>query len=194
VNDSAFNERDRREFFRVEDSVRLNVKTCPTNTSDSGICAKLFDQSSTKLLVQELRKIDHDNSQLLRVIGEQDRNLELYLKSINRKLELIATELCASVEDTSSQRQSVVISEAGMDFLSREIYAPGQMLALELTLFPSRQTLYLLGEVLSCQQGPIKHRIGLAFKALNAIDQQSLAKQVMQCQLQHKREQKEQQA
>lgn len=179
---------ERREFFRVEDRVQLKFIPCSLEQVENVEAETLFNQSSVKSLTQELRRIDHDSQQLLRSLAESNRSLELYLKSMNRKIDLVASQLCAVVNDSENQKsQLVTLSESGLAFLHPKLAVEGHYLALELTLLPSYCSLFLYAQVISCMQCPGKYRIGIQFIGLSDIDRQALAKQVMHCQLVQKR-------
>lgn len=179
---------ERREFFRVEDRVQLKFISCSFEQVEHTPAETLFEHSTVKSLTQELRRIDHDNQHLLRSLTENHRSLELYLKSINRKIDLVASQLCAAVnENENKKRKLVTLSESGLAFLHPELVAEGDYLALELTLLPSYSSLFLYAQVISCVQGPGKYRVGIQFLELADIDRQALAKQVMHCQLVQKR-------
>ena len=179
---------ERREFFRVEDKVQLKFISCSLDQVQNIPANSLFDHSAVKSLTQELRSIDQDNQQLLRSLTENHRSLELYLKSINRKIDLVASQLCAAVSESENQkRQLVTLSESGLAFLHPEPFSQGDYLALELTLLPSYSSLFLYAQVISCIEGPGKYRLGLQFIEFLDIDRQELAKQVMHCQLAQKR-------
>lgn len=179
---------ERREFFRVEDMVQLKFVHCSGEQVERIPADSLFEHSAVKSLTQELLKIDQDNQQLLRTLTENHRGLELYLKAINKKIDLVASQLCATVNDGEKhKRQLVVLSESGLAFLHAQPFATGEYLALELTLLPSFSSLFLYAQVISCVEGPGKYRVGLQFIKLADIDRQTLAKQVMHCQLAQKR-------
>ena len=179
---------ERREFFRIEDTVQLRVVDCTHEQVSNTPCPNLFDHSGVKTLMQELKGIDYDNQQLLRGLVDDNRTLELYLKSINKKIDLVASHLCATINDNEHQhKQLVTLSESGMAFLHPECLRVNDYIGLELTLLPSFSSLYLYAQVMSCVECPGKYRIGIQFVELAEIDRQALAKQVMHCQLAQKR-------
>ena len=110
----AENELDRREYFRVEDRMILRCQPVPPMPSALHPAERHFNNSEMFELLRDLRQIDQEHNNVLRGLAEQNRELGVYLKSINRKIELIANAL--AVVDQTQQQQ---IAAAGFDQRNR---------------------------------------------------------------------------
>lgn len=179
---------DRREYFRVEDQVILRYCKVTPDAVGNMPAERHFDNSEMFALLRELRQIDQEHNNVLRGLTEQNRELGAYLKSINRKIDLVANALATLSHDHQQQvAQRVSISEGSIAFPSDASLASGKFLALELVLLPSHTGLALYGEVLET-----KNENGftvVAFVRVRESDRQILARHILQVQIAAKRQQ-----
>lgn len=187
---------DRRDYFRIEDMAQIQCLPIDRSSALANICPAAFSQHNNGSLIRELQEIDLDNALLLRTIGDNNRDLEHYLKSINHKLDLIAKYLVESTEARPGQQtQLVSISEGGLSFRSPVEYAEDSYLAVQLTLLPSHLSLVLFTRIINCSKGHngphSDFSIGVSFVHLRDSDRQIIAKHIIQLQMAERREQKE---
>lgn len=184
----ADSEQDRREYFRVEDRVILRCKPVPADAIGFTPAERHFDNSEIFGLLRDLRHIDHEHNNVLRGLAEQNRELGVYLKSINRKIDLIANAL--AVVDQAQQKQmpqQVSISEIGIAFKPPLDLKEGTFVALELILLPHHTGLALYGEVLANREDSPGYTV-ISFIRLRDSDRQILARHVLQVQIAAKRQ------
>lgn len=185
--DAAAPDLDRREFFRVEDQLILRYRSVPQEAVGHMPAEHHFDNSELFQLLRELRQIDLEHNNVLRALSEQNRELGTYLKSINRKIELVASAL-AVVDQTQQKQlpQRVAISETGIAFLADTELTPGSYIALELILLPQHTGLALYGEVLANREQTTGNTV-VSFVRLRDSDRQLLARHILQVQIAQKR-------
>ncbi len=185
---------ERREFFRVEDRVLLRYcRVARDAAAAQGSAEELFDNGEVFWLMRELRSVDAEHHSRLRGLSDNNRELGVYLKALNRKLELIAAAL--SAYDRSRHgipEQSVTLSEAGLDFNAEPLPdgsspQPGDLLALQLVLLPEYLALALWAEVVSVD--PAGQRIGVSFVRQRESERQILARHALQVQIASRRQQ-----
>lgn len=179
---------DRREYFRVEDQLILRYCNVPPEAIGNMPAERHFDNSEMFALLRELRQIDQEHNNVLRGLTEQNRELGAYLKSVNRKIELIANAL-ATVSHGQQQQvaQRVSISEGGIAFSSDPNLIAGKFLALELVLLPSHTGLALYGEILEARNE--NGFTVVSFLRVRESDRQILARHILQVQIAAKRQQ-----
>jgi Tfp pilus assembly protein PilZ len=172
---------DRREFFRVED--RVNLRHRRIERDALALPAEShFDNSEVFWLMRELRTVDIEHHSRLRGLSEHDRELGLYLKGINRKIELVAGALAALDRMHSGvSPQPVLLSEGGLSFHADADFTIGDLLVLQLTLLPEHLGLALYGEVTSVDTA--RRRVGIGFLRLREADRQILARHILQVQI-----------
>lgn len=181
---------ERREFFRVEDRVLLRYRRVAREAAQ-GSAEELFDNGEVFWLMRELRSVDAEHHSRLRGLSDNNRELGLYLKALNRKIELIAAALVAYDRSRHGiPEQSVTLSEAGLDFSvdrlpDSPLPQPGEMLALQLVLLPEYLALALWAEVVSIDG----QRVGVSFVHQRESERQILARHALQVQIASRRKQ-----
>lgn len=184
---------ERREYFRIEDKVQLRYICIDESSALAHVVPTEFGEDIGYSLIRELQRIDRENNPLLRTIAEQSRELEQYLRGLNRKIELIATRIASETDSLDFKEQQVIsLSEGGMAFHARKELAHGSHLALQLTLQPSHLTLVLFGRVINCSlinNDPAQgFSVAVSFVNIQVEDRQTIAKHIMQVQLAQRRQ------
>lgn len=184
---------ERREYFRIEDDVLLRFLEIDQSEALANRIPEAFQQTKTPTLMRDLQHIDHENSKFLRNISEEDRDLELYLRSINKKIEAIATLLLETIGPSPEQKkQHIILSEGGIAFHHSQPFNRDTYVVMQLTLTASHITLDLFAKVVDCAESSsdnkIKYRLAFHFVNLSDQDRQLIAKHVMQIQLAKRRE------
>jgi hypothetical protein len=179
----AESEPDRREYFRVDDRATLRYQIVPADVVGHTPAERHFDNSEIFELLRDLRQIDQEHNNVLRGIAEQNRELGVYLKSITRKIELIANALTA-VDQTQHKQvpQPVSISETSIAFKIDPSLPTGSFVAIELVLMPTHTALALYGEVVDSRESDDGMTV-VSFVRLRDGDRQILARHILQVQI-----------
>ncbi len=179
---------DRREYFRVEDQLILRYCSVSPDAVGNMPAERHFDNGEMFALLRELRQIDQEHNNVLRGLTEQNRELGAYLKSINRKIDLVANALATLSHDHQQQTaQRVSISEGSIAFPADPALSSGNFLALELILLPGHTGLALYGEVLEARNE--NGFTVVAFLRIRESDRQILARHILQVQIAAKKQQ-----
>lgn len=179
---------DRREYFRVDDQVILRYRAVPPEAVGHMPPERHFDNSEVFTLLRELRHIDQEHNNVLRTLAEQNRELGTYLKSLNRKIELIGNAIARLDEGQQhAAPQHVSISEGGIAFRTTTNLSPASFVALELVLLPNHTGLALYGEVIETRD--TKGLAVVSFVRLRESDRQILARHILQVQIAAKKKQ-----
>ena len=185
---------ERRDFFRIEDKVLLRCLPVDESSVLADRIPAQFNDDSSYSLMRDLQHIDQENNKFLRAIAEHNRELEIYLKAMNKKIELIASRLVENLESADDQQSVLVsLSEGGLAFHSVSEYPHDSYLALQLTLLPSHISLILFAKVINSslagdgQMGT--YATAVSFIHLKDSDRQIIAKHIMQLQLMERRRQ-----
>jgi len=180
---------ERREYFRIEDQLILRYREVPRDAVGNAPAEHHFDNSEVFELLRELRHIDQEHNNVLRALAEQNRELGLYLKNVNRKIELVANALASLDQVQQGQTpQQVSISESGIAFVVDPHLTVGATVALELILLPQHTGLAVYGEVVMNRDEPPARSV-VSFLRLRESDRQILAKHILQVQIAAKRQQ-----
>ncbi|MGX5218999.1 PilZ domain-containing protein [Pseudomonas segetis] len=188
---STQDDQDRREYYRIEDTLALEF-SCLSETQAQSAEA-LHDNSPLFNLLSELHVLDFESQHLLRHISERDRTLASYLKVINKRIDLLGQTVAQSLMGDIGPPKKVTISEGGVSFNNPQAVEAGTHLAIKLVLMPQALGLLLRAKVIHCQaidEGQFE--IGTEFESLTDAQRQLLARHILQRQAQERRQALEQ--
>ena len=150
-----------------------------------------FEGEHSVNLMRELRAIDQENNALLRQIGESQREVEYYLRGLNKKIDLVANTLMTRLgSDQEGAPQPISLSEGGIAFFSQQPLDKNTHLALQLTLLPDYMSVYLYGRVVDSQPAKRGAKTSVHFLRLRDADRKILARHIMQVQIAERKQQK----
>lgn len=188
---SIQDENDRREYYRIEDTIALEFT--PLHGAQATAGDELHDSSPLFSLLSDLHLLEYESQHLLRHIAEKDRSLANYLKVINKRVDLLGQAVAQSLlRDIGAPRQ-VTLSEGGISFINHQGLAQGEHLALKLVLMPQALGLLLRGLVVHSQPlAEQQFEIGVEFEALTETQRQLLARHILQRQALERRQARDQ--
>ncbi|KTC43466.1 MAG: PilZ domain-containing protein [Pseudomonas sp.] len=188
---STLDEEDRREYYRIEDTIALEIS--PLSAHDAASKEVLQDESALFNLLSELHLSEFESQHLLRQVSERDRTLASYLKAMNKRIDLLGQVVAQTVLGKFGEPQQVILSEGGIEFGHHQCYPTGSQLAVKLLLMPQALGLLLRARVTHCEpQSFGTFEIGTEFEALTEAQRQLLARYILQKQAQQRRLAREQ--
>jgi hypothetical protein len=152
----------------------------------------LQDASPLFNLLSELHLSEFESQHLLRQISERDRNLAAFLKSQNKRIDLLSQVIAITVLGQIGEPQPVIISEGGVDFQYPTPIAAGARLSIKLVLMPQALGLLLRARVTHCDPKDDGYDIGTEFEHPTDAQRQLLARYILQKQAQERRLAREQ--
>ncbi len=187
---STLDEEDRREYYRIEDTIALEIQPLsgPQATGEE----VLLDASPLFNLLSELHLSEFESQHLLRQISERDRNIAAYLKVLNKRIDLLGQVVALTVLGQIGEPQPVIISEGGIDFQHPTPIAAGSTLAIKLVLMPQALGLLLRARVTHCDAKGSGFDVGTEFVQPSDAQRQLLARYILQRQAQERRLAREQ--
>jgi hypothetical protein len=182
---STLDEEDRREYYRIEDTIALEIR--PLSALEAAGQEVLQDASPLFNLLSELHLSEFESQHLLRQISERDRNLAAFLKSQNKRIDLLSQVIAITVLGQIGEPQPVIISEGGIDFQHPSPIAAGSRLSVKLVLMPQALGLLLRARVTHCDRKGEGYDVGTEFEHLTDAQRQLLARHILQRQAQERR-------
>lgn len=180
---------ERRNYFRIEDDVLFRYQTIDKSAAIANIIPAQFIADPSYSLMREIQAIDSESSKYLHVIAEQNHELEMYLRSISKKIDVIAAHIVEKTSPINDQKsQHISISEGGLSFHSDSKLPHDEFLAIQLSFLPSHQTVVLFAKIINCssiESGGFS--IAVSFVHLSDSDSSIVAKRIMQLQQSRKR-------
>ncbi|HET8705541.1 MAG TPA: PilZ domain-containing protein [Pseudomonadales bacterium] len=170
---------DRRELFRLKDTIQLRVRRVAEGTVSKNPYAEHFDVPAQLALVSELHHIDTEASNALKHVGESNRQLSNYLRATSKKIDILARYVLRTVGAQVGESCNVIISEGGITFWSKENFPIGAQLHLSMLLFPSLTGLAAIARVTNSKEENGSHLIGVVFETMLENDRQQLSRHIM---------------
>lgn len=187
---STLDEEDRREYYRIEDMIALEIR--PLSAPEAAGQEVLQDASPLFNLLSELHLSEFESQHLLRQISERDRAIAAFLKSQNKRIDLLSQVVALTVLGHIGEPQPVIISEGGIDFQYPTPIATGAHLSVKLVLMPQALGLLLRARVTHCDPKGGGYDVGTEFEHLTDAQRQLLARYILQKQAQERRLAREQ--
>ncbi|WP_223533362.1 PilZ domain-containing protein [Pseudomonas sp. GL-RE-20] len=182
---STLDEEDRREYYRIEDTIALEIR--PLSVPEAAGQEVLQDASPLFNLLSELHLSEFESQHLLRQISERDRTTAAFLKSQNKRIDLLSQVVALTVLGQIGEPQPVIISEGGIDFQHPSPIAAGARLSVKLVLMPQALGLLLRARVTHCDRKGDGYDVGTEFEHLTDAQRQLLARHILQKQAQERR-------
>lgn len=182
---STLDEKDRREYYRIEDMIALEIR--PLSAPEAAGQEVLQDTSPLFNLLSELHLSEFESQHLLRQISERDRTIAAFLKSQNKRLDLLSQVVALTVLGQIGELQPVIISEGGIGFTHPTPIATGAHLSVKLVLMPQALGLLLRARVTHCDRKGDGYNVGTEFEYLSDAQRQLLARHILQRQAQERR-------
>ena len=184
---TTLDEEDRREYYRIEDRIALEIG--PLNAAEALDGEVLQDASPLYDLLGELHLCEFESQHLLRQLSDRDRTLAAFLKAQNKRIDLLGAVVAHTLTGHIGAPRRVVLSEGGIEFTQAQAIAPGSRIALKMVLPPQALGLMLHGRVIHCDVLPDgKHDIGTEFIDMTDAQRQLLARYILQRQQQQRRQ------
>jgi hypothetical protein len=188
---STLDEEDRREYYRIEDTIALEINHLAA--TDSTHQAPAQDTSTLFNLLSELHISEFESQHLLRQLGDHDRVLGSYLKTLNKRIDLLSEVVAHTVLGKIGEPQLVILSEGGVQFHHPLPLPAGTQLSIKMVLMPQALGLMVNAKVTHCDAREIGNfEIGTEFEDLSDAQRQLLARYILQRQSQQRRLAKEQ--
>lgn len=195
-------ERDRREFFRMDDSVRLEVCLVPEEELEARLNRLESGMAGDFTVMSSLAAISASMAANMRKIEAQQPEVAAYLKAIDHKLEVIGRAFLAKESGLVAERAVPVnISAGGMAMGVNEDYASGSILEIKMLLFPSFTGILLYGTVVGevavdeeeARETGFARQLRIEFTHIREQDRDLLIRHILRKQGSELRAQREQQ-
>ena len=187
---------DRRNFFRIDDSVILTYKSIPAEELPVRV-ARLEEGFPDEFTVSaSLAAIGRTMTVQLHHIRQQLPDVAAYLKSMDEKLDVLARAFLARDTSLTEQRACRAnISASGMSFYAGQPVPLGSVLETKLVLYPTFMGILTYGEVVRCihsvsEDQEFPFQIAIEFVFIRESDRDLLIRHVLQKQHDALREQR----
>lgn len=177
---------ERRDFFRIDDSVSMSYQEVLPEELDDQIDGILVEGNFT--VMSSIASINQNMAGIMHRIEEDNQDIATYLKAIDSKIDILGRALLSSDNDlTERLAQPVNISASGLAFYTSEQLGIGAILELRLLLTPSFTGIITFGEVVGCDRvdepaDEFDHFTRINFMHMREKDRDLLIRHALQCQ------------
>ena len=166
---------ERRQYFRISDIVKLDIRLEPPPLPESGIYQSL----------SELRDINTQTRHLYHQIANSQPSIAEYLLALDKKIDCLSGMVMQNKQvEAPTIKQAIQLSEGGFGCNLARHYAPGSTAHIQMTLFPNKQTLAFNATVIYClkieHNGKTTYQTGFKFEQLSSGDAQYIARHIIQ--------------
>ncbi|AKH19099.1 hypothetical protein AAY24_00650 [Sedimenticola thiotaurini] len=177
---------ERRQFFRIDDSLSLSYRQIPADQLAGSVESLETGVDSDFTVVSSLAAVSQEMAGTLNKIDRRQPEVASYLKSLDKKIEILGRVLMAHTTELLGQpAQSVNLSGTGISFQVEEAIQPGTILELKLLLTPSYAGILCFAEVIGCdptgdQSDPQRYNLRATFAHIRERDRDVLIQHVIQ--------------
>lgn len=139
---------EHREYFRIDE--KAFIEHLAVDNTDNNDVQALFNNNAPHKLLEDLHDIDSQLPQSLHNTVDGNAELATYLRTQNRKIELLANALASVLDKDDCQEQAITLSEGGLAFNSQNALEEGSYLAIRLRLSSDALVLCSYAKVMQC--------------------------------------------
>ncbi len=181
---SKQSEAERRRYFRVKDEIILFFNEA-TQVEAGNAQGSKHPVVAAFSLSSALNQLKEESRMQMKMLEKQNSELVSCLKSLDKKIDLIAQAILISDLSLPSQpAREVDISASGLAFASEREIQPGTVLDLKMILPPSLVAIATLGRVVHCKtrtdqsKTGFEFNVGVDFTGLADYDHESLVRHI----------------
>ena len=176
--------KEKRDFFRVNHDLLFDFKVVEAFSAENESPEMEFDDSASVGLVNELRRLDKDNVQTLRLLTEKNRLLGDYLNSLSNKIDLIARHTLIAQETANQDKQKtrINLSEDGLAFLAERALYKDSYIVVRLIFLPQYIPITCFAKVIRCDAKDNNYQVAARFHRIKDSQRQELSKQILKAQ------------
>ncbi len=144
---------ERRNFFRIDDSVSMSYQQISEQELDDRIGSMEMELEGNFTVMGSIASINQNMAGIMHRIEGDEPDIAAYLKAINNKIDILGRALLSTANEIAEQpAQPVNLSASGMAFYSSNPIDAGAVLELRLLLMPSFTGIITFCEVVGCDR------------------------------------------
>ncbi|MDJ0807446.1 MAG: PilZ domain-containing protein [Gammaproteobacteria bacterium] len=175
---------DRREFFRIDDTIRVSYRQLGADALAKRIEALEQGTEGSFTIMTRMQAISQHLSASLHRIEQRDPDIADYLKALDEKIDLLGQNFLANESDLVGQpTKAVNLSAGGIALDSAESLEVGTLLEIKLLLLPSYTGILAFGELVgvmpSTENEGYPHRLRINFVHIRENDRDALIRHIL---------------
>lgn len=189
---------EKRNFFRITDNIYLSCKATDQQGVDEGVARLSAAGYETERFMDALGDIDKRIAALAGELEETLPEIAAAIKLLNRKAHLLGEALIKRGDNFNLAERihpncEVSLSASGISYKAASALQMGELLELDMVLFPQLYSISAYGKVVDCRslsEGGDGYEIGVEFVFLREEDRDFVIKHALERQSKKLRESK----
>lgn len=171
-------DRERRRFFRIDDTVGIKAETIPSDEIDERLNNFWTNQHEFSIRNEFNHELDQHAADLL-AIEKQHPSIARYLKILQKQVDLLSEKILPDESLNGSSAKTVNISAQGISFVSSEAVLAGEVIEISLQLLPKKQRIVIFAKTISCEKlEDNKYQLTVDFEHIHDADREILIKHI----------------
>jgi len=171
-------EKERRRFFRIDDTVAIKTETIPPNQLDDRLNNFWTNHHEFSIRNEFNHKLDQHAADLI-AIKNQHPSIARYLTVLQKQVDLLSENILPDDALNGSSERSVNISAQGISFLSTEAISKGEVVEISLQLLPKKQRIVVFAKIIRCDKADdFQYKLTVDFEHIHEADREILIKHI----------------
>lgn len=184
MNQNSQANSERREYFRIDDSLHLTYRVVSDQDMPELKQRLLEGGSENFSIMADLSAINQKMSACMRRIELKQPDVASYLRALDKKVEILGRNFFSREAELSTlPARAVNLSGNGFSIRCRELHQVGENLEIKILLEPSYSGVVLYGIVVSCDRDDeddvFPYSMRIHFTVIRASDQDALIRHVL---------------
>jgi len=177
-------DKDRREYFRIDDSLHLSYRVVDSEAVPELSRRLHAGEANAFSVMANLCAIGQQLNASMRRIETTQPDIAAYLKSLDKKIDLLGRVFLASESDLSAMpAQPVNLSGGGLAMHSSETLESGVSVEIKILLDDTFTGIVAYGEVINCvdneEGGDYPYLLRIKFTHIRPCDQDALVRHIL---------------
>ena len=184
TDEKPHNMDERREFFRIDDSIQVSFRVVPAADMPLDIDDQRLQTNSFTVMTR-LQAVSQRLSAAFHRIEQRDPDVADYLKALDEKIDLLGKSfLVAENELLEQPSRPVNLSAGGLALDTADPLAVGDLVEIKLLLLPSYTGVLAFGEVVGVEgsmdgDADYPNHVRINFNLIRGSDQDALIRHIM---------------
>lgn len=172
-------QQDRRQFYRIQDKVPLHITAINGQTTAPTIDQLEQEIPSSFQLINQLQEIETEASLNLSSLQSSEPAIAEYLRSLNKRLELIGGYIAEQKFSELKNSESVSLSGNGIRINSDENIQMDSVVLIEMLLPNTKTGIHCYGKVVESIKKDQHYSIAITFETIRENDREAIIRHVI---------------
>ena len=183
-NNNEVNER--RQYYRIDDSAIFSYQILKKSLNEENKSEGDKKVPAAFEMIELFSQMNQQMSVVLGRINENSADIATYLKSLDKKAELLAKMyLLKENESKLESHRQINLGAGGLAFGSDEKLRPGTLIAIEMILSTDLLCLHLTGRVIQIsndKEGDFPYHVSISFTDISESEVDQISKHIIRLQ------------